>query len=244
MARGGPIRLDALTSVGFVKRALVDTRTPDLTASNRRSAGAIALAGFSACALILGACGGGDDGDDAETTTTVATTVTLAPTVTTVPTTTLPPTSTTAPPLALVTDGASIVVANASGIDGAAGRMSDAIATAGFDTKDATNSSEGQLNTSKVYYDPDNASAKAVADSLREALGGGDIQVLELTVPAPLSDPEALGDASIVLAMGNDISDKTLEELQGRVAATTDDSSDAATTEATDESSGDASSDG
>lgn len=232
-----------MTSVRDVKRALVDTRTPDPTASNRRSAGAIALAGFGACALLLGACGGGDDGDDAETTTTVATTVTIAPTVTTVPTTTVPPTSTTVPPLVLVTEGASIVVANASGINGAAGRMSDAIAIAGFSTEAAANSSESQLATSKIYYDPDNANAKAVADSLREALGGGDIQVLELTVPAPLSDPDALGDASIILAMGNDVSDKTLEELQGRVVVTDDDTSDDSSDDSSDDGSDDSSDD-
>jgi hypothetical protein len=180
---------------------------------------------------MLGACGGGGD-DEVEATTTIPTaaTVTIAPTDTTTTPTTLPTAVTTVPPIVLVTDGASIVVANASGINGAAGRMSDAIALAGFDTGSAANSSEGQLATSKVYYDPDNASAKAVADSLREALGGGDIQVLELTVPAPLNDPDGLGEASIILAMGNDVADKTLDELQGRVTVTPDDETTAEST--------------
>lgn len=160
--------------------------------------------------------------------------MTIAPTDVTTTQPTIAPVVTAAPPLVLVTDGASIVVANASGINGAAGRMSDAIAIVGFDTGGAANSSEGQLAASKVYYDPDNASAKAVADSLREALGGGDIQVLELTVPAPIDDPDALGDASIILAMGNDIADRKLDELQGRVTPTPDE----ATAESTDEATG------
>jgi hypothetical protein len=191
---------------------------------------------------VLGACGGGDDDAAGDTTTTaVATTVTIAPTNSSTSTTSIPSTPTTAPPLVLVTEGASIVVANASGINGAAGRMTDTIAAVGFKTGAAANSSEGQLGTSKVYYDPANTSAKAVADSLREALGGGDIQVVELAVPAPIDDPDALGDATIILAMGNDIADKELDELQGRVPPTTGDETTGESTgdESTGESTGD-----
>jgi LytR cell envelope-related transcriptional attenuator len=186
--------------------------------------------------LALGACGGGDDDADTDaTTTTIASTNTLSPATNPTTTTTLPPVATTLPPLELVTEGATVVVANASGINGSAGRMTDALAVVGFSTGDATNSSEGPLATSKIYYDPDNAQAKAVADSLREALGGGDIEVLELTVPAPLSDPESIGDASVLLAMGDDTADKSLDELQGR-APVADDSTDDATGDSTDDS--------
>lgn len=191
--------------------------------SRRRSFGSVAFAGLGACALLLGACGGDDDSGSGSTTTTLATTVSIgtSTTVATATTATTTTSTTTLPPLELVTEGASIVVANASGIDGAAGRMTDALGAVGFSTGDATNSSEGQINTSKIYYDPENADAKAVADSLREALGGGDIEVVELSVPAP-TDTGELGDASIVLAMGNDTADKSLDELQGRVAPTDD----------------------
>ena len=187
--------------------------------------------------LTLGACGGDDDdaeptADDA-TSTTAPSSVTLSPSTEASTTTTTPTTTTTLPPLELVTEGASVVVANASGIDGSAGRMTDALAAVGFTTGTATNSSEGQLATSKVYYDPANETARAVADSLREALGAGDIEVLELTVPAPTTDGE-IGDASILLAMGNDTADKSLDELQGRVAPA-DDTADEATGDATDE---------
>lgn len=233
-----------MASVGGVKRAPDDHRSPSTSPSRRRSLGASTAACVGAFVLLVAACGGDDDAESPASTSAPSQTVTIAPTSTLAPTTTVATTTTTLPPLELVTDGATVVVANASGVDGAAGRMSDAIAIAGFSIGDATNSSEGQISTSKIYYDPDNANALAVANSLREALGGGDIEVLELTVPAPLGDPDALGDASIILAMGNDTADKTLDELQGRVApattaATTDTTDTDDTTDTTTEASGD-----
>lgn len=180
-------------------------------------------------ALALAACGGDDD--DAATSSTTATT--LAP-GTTVPVTAAPqptatattaPAPTTAPPvLDLVTDGATVVVANSSTVDGAAGRMTDRLAAAGFTTGTATNGSEGQLEVTKIYYDPANEDAQAVAESLRAALGGGDIQLFEMGVPAPVESGD-IGDASIVVSMGNDTADRSLEELQGLVVPdSTDDS--------------------
>ena len=194
---------------------------------------------------MLGACGGDDDEGDADTssTTTTSPSVTVSPITEPTTTTTTPATTTTPPPLELVTEGATVVVANASGINGSAGRMTDALAAVGFTTGTATNSSEGRLGTSKIYFDPANADAKPVAESLREALGGGDIEVLELTVPAPLSDPETIGDASVLLAMGDDTADKSLDELQGRVPAADDTTCEASGDESsTDESSSDESS--
>lgn len=168
-------------------------------------------------ALGLASCGGGDDDDSASSTsTTVAvavaqTTVAPAATVTVAPTTV----ATTVP---LVIDGATLIVANASGINGAAGRMTDALAIAGYSTGEATSSSEGQLATTKVYYDSSDSEAEAVANSVRASLGGGAIEVLEMTTPAPVESGE-LGNASIVVAIGNDVADKTLDELQGVVTA-------------------------
>jgi len=187
------------------------------------------MSGLTIATLVLGACGGGDDSASSTTTTSLA----LSPaTSTTAPPTIAPSTTTTTTTIPLVTEGAKLIVANASGINGAAGRMSDALAAVGFSTGPATNSTESQLSTSKVYFDPENAAAEAVANSVRAALGGGDIQVLELTTPAPVETGE-VGDASIVLAMGNDVADKSLAELQGLVPPATE-----VTTPATSEPSG------
>ena len=202
------------------------------------------VAGLAALVLGLSACGGDDDDGAAEASSTTTTIASLSATSTTVArTTTVAPATTTLPALVLVTDGATIVVANASGVDGAAGRMTDALEEAGFTAADATNSSEGPLSTSKVYYDPGNEAAKAVADSLREALGGGDIEVLELTVPAPLGDPDSIADATVLVAIGNDVADKPLDVLQGRTPSADDSAEEATADEATADSSDDASAD-
>lgn len=178
-------------------------------------------------ALALGACGGDDD-DSSESSTTT----TLAPSAVTTTTTAAAETTTTTTSEAVVpdevvyvTEGASVVVANASGINGAAGRMSDQLEVVGFDMGTPTNSSEGQLEVTKVYYDPENPDALPVAESVRLALGGGDIELLEMGAPAPVEDGD-IGDATVLITMGNDTADKTLAELQGRAPATTDDTTD------------------
>lgn len=175
-------------------------------------------------ALVLGACGGGDDeaedtgtGGTAETSdltggSGVLTSTTPAPTIGIPTTTTLPPAPTTT--IAYVTQGATVIVANASRIDGAAGRLSERLVEVGFVLAEPTDSSEGTIDVTKIYYVPSNPAAQAVADSLRQAFGGRDIQLLEVGIPAPVESGE-LGDATVLVAMGNDIADKTLAELQG-----------------------------
>lgn len=181
--------------------------------------------------LVLAACGGGDD-DSADSTTTtlaVATTTTLAAAATT---TVAPATTTTEVTVPeFVTEGATVVVANSSTINGAAGRLSERLAVAGFTMGDPTNGSEGQLEITKIYVDPDDADAEAVAESVRLALGVGDIELFELGVPAPVESGD-VGDATVVVSMGNDVADVPLEVLQGTAPAT--DSTDA------DDDSGDA----
>jgi hypothetical protein len=164
--------------------------------------------------LVAAACGGGDDSSEATTTTTqvvaAATTTVPAPTTTQAPTTTVPTS------VELVTEGATVVVANASGINGAAGRLSERLAAVGFDMAEATNSADtvSNLSTTQIYHDPSVEAALAVAESLKQALGGGAIEVLEVAVPAPTASGE-LGEASVLVLMGDDVADKTLDELQG-----------------------------
>jgi hypothetical protein len=189
----------ALTSVVPVKRA------------NMSAAALVAV-------LALGGCFGGDDDDGATTTPTTSpvagvssTTTTTAAPVTPAPTTAAPVVSTPD----IVTEGATVVVANASRVNGAAGRMSERLQAAGFTVGDPTDSSEGPLETSKVYYNASVEGAQAVAESVVAALGGGAIVAEPLPTPAPLDDPDAIGDATVLVALGNDAADKTLEQLQG-----------------------------
>lgn len=231
-----------MTSVAVVTSTSSPPASPSAfrsaRAAARRSSGALAVT--TVALLILGACGGDDD-DDADTTPTVSSTLPSPASTTTVvraTSTTATPTTTTT--IAYVTKGAKVVVANASGINGAAGRLTDRLKAVGFGTGEATNASDtvGQLGATQIYYDPDSADAKAVAESLKQALGGGDIELKELGVPAPVTSGD-IGDATVLVLMGNDVADKSLEELQGLVPPSTtteptaDDTGDATTGDAT-----------
>jgi hypothetical protein len=166
--------------------------------------------------LAFAACGGGDD-EEADATTLPSSPATFATNPPTLPPTlapTVPLTPAPAAPVAYVTEGASVMVTNASRVDGGAGRLSERLAAVGFVTVAPANYALGKLEVSMIYYDPANPAARAVADSLKAAFGGGDIQVVELPVPPPVDTGDVLG-AGVLVAMGNDIADKTLDELQG-----------------------------
>ena len=235
-------RITSLVATSFhgVKRASSSSSSIQTVAGRprrRRTFGVVA--GVALAALALGACGGGDDESDdttPDTTLAAATTTTQAAVTTTTTATETTPAVPDEPDY--VTEGAVVIVANSSNVNGAAGRMSDRLAAVGFEMGTATNGTEGQLEVTKIYYDPANENALPVAESLREALGGGDIQVFEVGVPAPVDSGDP-GDATVIVSMGNDTADKTLEELQGRAPAASDDSGDDSddgsdTTESTD----------
>ncbi|HUF99849.1 MAG TPA: LytR C-terminal domain-containing protein [Ilumatobacter sp.] len=178
-----------------------------------------AFTGAAALVVALAACGGDDD-EPTETTVTTSAAPTLADPTTTVaevvtttaaPTTTLPE---------LVTEGAIVVVANASRVNGGAGRLSDRLALATYTMGTPTDSNEGPLEVSKVYYNASVPEAQAVAESVRASLGGGAIELLELPTPAPVASGE-IGDATVLVAMGNDIADVPLDVLQGVATTTT-----------------------
>lgn len=111
------------------------------------------------------------------------------------------------------------MVANASRINGAAARMSDRLAAVGFTMVAPGNYSLGKLDVTTIYQDPANPQAQAVADSLKAAFGGGNITVVPMVTPPPITSGDLLG-ATVLVAMGNDIADKTLDELQGITTTT------------------------
>lgn len=187
-----------------------------------------ALAVLAAGAMVLAACGGDGDGDSTTTTTTSSSVpqTPIEPTAaepTAVEPTAVEPTAdpeTSTP----VRDGATVVVANASRINGSAGRMTERLAAVGYTMGTATNTTAGQIDTTVVYYDPANASAQAVAETLRTDLGGDPVTVEAIPVPPPIEG--AMGDATVLVMMGNDTADKTLDELQGIVTESTADTGD------------------
>lgn len=167
------------------------------------------VAGF----LILRQIRDDDDGasgvvDTGVTTTAAATDTTEAPV--TVATTAAPAAPTT---VAIVTEGAKVVVANASRVDGAAGVFTTALNGEGFDMAQATNAggSEAKLDVSKVYYDPTNAQALPVASSIAALMGN--VEVAEIISPPPTGDGVLPEGVTVLVMLGSDKAAKTLAQM-------------------------------
>jgi hypothetical protein len=121
--------------------------------------------------------------------------------------TTVPGTTTTV--FTPVTEGATVVVANANTIGGSAGRMTKTLESAGFTMGEPINAGD-TLDESVVYYDPSVAAAQAVAESVGVVMGG--LAVEPVPTPPPTADG-TMGDGSVLVMLGNNQADKTLEEL-------------------------------
>jgi hypothetical protein len=123
------------------------------------------------------------------------------------------PTTTVAAPMTV--DGATVVVANANGIGGSAATMSRALeAGPGFTMGEPTDASSatGVLDVTVIYYDTAQPAAQAVADSVNRAMGGG-ATVLALPGGTPPVESGDLGGAGVLVMLGADKANKTLEEL-------------------------------
>ena len=162
---------------------------------------------------VLGACTFGPPTMPTTTTrsstsTTTTTATTLPPTTTsttTTTTTTLPPTTTTTT-IPLIVEGAVVIVANASNVNGAAAQLSQELAARGFHMADATNAAgvEERVDVSKVYFLPAGAD---VAASIGRVMG--DVSVTRMPVPVSITGgPAALGEATVVVMLGKDLASK------------------------------------
>jgi hypothetical protein len=103
----------------------------------------------------------------------------------------------------LITEGAVAIVANASGVTGAAALLTQELSSLGFHMGDATNSAgvEERLDVSKVYYLP---AGVDVANSIGRAMGG--IAVSRMPTPVSITGgPARLGDATVVVMLGKDL---------------------------------------
>lgn len=166
----------------------------------------ITLAGI----LVLAACGGGDD--DADTPTTTEDAVAEEPEEEAAATTTAPAESTTTTTTTpeLVTEGATVLVANASIVGGSAGRMTDELGQAGFSTAPATNATEKVVDSIVYYSDADGA--QAVAESVGIVMGGLEVRTLPDPIPTESGD---IAGAEVLVLLGDNQADRTLEELGG-----------------------------
>ena len=154
-----------------------------------------------------------DDGPSADV--GVVTPVDSAPVDSTVDSAIENTTTTTTEP-ALVTAGATVVVANASGVPGSAGRMTTELATLAFEmVTPAINSTQSGLTASVVQYDPSQAAAQAVAESVARSMGG--IMVEPVATPPPV-EGGSLNGAGVVVLLGTDQADKTIAQMTAPVA--------------------------
>jgi LytR cell envelope-related transcriptional attenuator len=118
-------------------------------------------------------------------------------------------------PAGPVRTGATVSVANASGVGGSAAAMSTALQTAGYTMGTPGNNNTGSnLKTSVVYYVDGDAAAQAVAQSVATEMGGVQIAVM----PAPPPIDKGLGTSTVLVMVGTDTAGKTLADL---AAATT-----------------------
>lgn len=124
-------------------------------------------------------------------------------------TTTVPPTTT----LPIVTQPGKLKVANGSGINGAAGRLSIELAARGFTMTKATNAfgPDKDLKISKIYV---SKGSEKVADSVSRLMGG--IDVYPMPVPAWIEGgTDALEGATVLVMLGADKADKRLSAMAG-----------------------------
>jgi len=164
---------------------------------------------LSATLLVLAACSGGSDETASSTPSTDTEVADDTTASTAAPTTAAPETATT---VALVIEGATVVVANGNIVGGSAGRMADALALEGFEVGTSVDGTE-KVEESIVYH-ADDDTAQAVAESLAVKLGSVDVEPLPETLPI---EGEFTGD--VLLLLGNLQADKSIVELSGATAA-------------------------
>jgi hypothetical protein len=106
-----------------------------------------------------------------------------------------------------------VKVANASGVDGAAGVLSNELGALGFQMRDATNAAgiDEKLDVSKIYVI---GGSEPVAESISRLMGG--VEVLRMPTPAWIRDGTAgLADATVLVMLGHDLAGKKLAEMAG-----------------------------
>lgn len=109
-----------------------------------------------------------------------------------------------------VRTGATVVVANASGVAGSAAAMSNALEGAGYTTGEPGNSTGERLDRSVVYFAAGDTAAEAVARTVARDMGG--IAVEEMPTPPPFDGD--LGGATVLVMVGTDTAGKSLADLQ------------------------------
>lgn len=112
-------------------------------------------------------------------------------------------------PAERVTEGGTIVVANASRVDGAATELTVLLEESGYRTGDPTNDNADEDREDSIVYFQPGSNTETVARSVALDLGGIEV------APMPAEIPTASGDLSgdILVVLGNDVAGT--DELPG-----------------------------
>lgn len=108
---------------------------------------------------------------------------------------------------AVETSGSTVVVANDSGVDGAAGAMTTTLENAGFTMGEPTNGVEPRAE-SIVYYTDDDG-AEDDAELLAESMGGLEVEAM----PDPIPTESGELDGEVLLLLGTNEAGKSLSAL-------------------------------
>ena len=143
--------------------------------------------------------------------TTTTTTIPLpaaTSTSTTSTSTTSTSSTTTSTTIPLVTAGAVVKVANASGVPRAAAGLTTLLSGLGFVVAEPVNAAgwEEKLDVTKVYARDE---SRAVAESVARMLGG--VAIERMPTPAPIDGATAgLGEATVLVMLGADLAGQPL----------------------------------
>ena len=142
------------------------------------------------------------------TTTTTSISPSTSSTSTTSTSTTSTSSTTTTTTIPLVTAGAVVKVANASGVPRAAAALSTLLSGLGFTLAEPVNAAgwEEQLDVTKVYARDE---SRAVAESVARMLGG--VAIERMPTPAPIDGATVgLGEATVLVMLGADLAGQPL----------------------------------
>jgi LytR cell envelope-related transcriptional attenuator len=199
-------RADAAPNVG---PPMGDGQAPVTTVIVLAAAGIAVIAGFVLLLSIGESVGGsGDAVSDVPVTTVTMPPPTSGPPPSTTTITTIPTTTTVAPSVSK--SAATVVVANASGVDRSATAMTAQLAADGYATTAVANATGPRLERSIIYYVEGDPAALAVAGLLGAQIPTA--QTLPMPQPPPLDRP--LNKATVALILGRDAAGRRLADLQ------------------------------
>jgi LytR cell envelope-related transcriptional attenuator len=112
-----------------------------------------------------------------------------------------------------VTDGATVIVANASNAGGMAAAMSEELDGAGYTMAEPGNATGENLETTVVYFVEAPPQIRSVAQSVARDLGGVQARAMPGSIPV---EGGSIGTATVLVMLGNDLAGDTLEQIAAR----------------------------